>query len=86
MDSPASIIIIILITLYAGYIINSYFKYFSLPTLKSYLKVYPHCHTSHGIKCCNCGSKSIRNWGIKHSNSFFRIHNCNHCGVSLYRS
>jgi hypothetical protein len=51
-----------------------------------YIKENPQCNTGNGIKCFNCGSKSIRNWGKFGANSSFRVHICNHCGLHLYKS
>ena len=36
-----------------------------LPTLPQYLQSHPECKTDTGIKCRVCGSKSIKNWGIR---------------------
>lgn len=70
-----------------GYFIYSIFQsYFDKPTLDEYIKDNPQCFTGNGIKCFNCGSKSIRNWGQYGPNSSFRVHICNHCGLHLYRS
>lgn len=60
--------------------------YFNKPTLEEYIKDNPQCYTGNGIKCVNCGSKSIRNWGALSANSPYRTHICNHCGTHLYRS
>lgn len=86
MDQSFLYFIVIVVALLIGYKIYGYYEYFTMPTLKNYLKSYPNCHTGNGIKCCNCGSRSIKNWGLSNANSFFRIHICNHCGVGLYRS
>ena len=80
-----------LLTLFAivvlVWIIFKVFKsYFDMPTLNEYVKEYPHCNTGNGIKCVNCGSKSIRNWGKFGANGSFRVHICNHCCWHLYRS
>ena len=60
--------------------------YYDNPTLQEYVEQNPQCNTGNGIKCFNCGSKSIKNWGITNPNSYNRIHICNHCGIQLYRS
>lgn len=79
-------VFVIIAVLVVGYRIYNLWEYFTLPTLNKYLQNNPKCRTNSGIKCNNCGSKSIRNWGITHANSFLRMHNCNHCGITLYRS
>lgn len=61
-------------------------SYFDLPQLHEYVLENPQCRTDNGIKCVSCGSKSIKNWGINGANSNYRVHICNHCGLSLYRS
>ncbi|MGD9625308.1 MAG: hypothetical protein AB7U51_11685 [Arcobacter sp.] len=86
MDNGFAIIVVSVIALIIGYKIYNFYEYLTMLKLKDYVKKYPNCNTGNGIKCCNCGSKSIRNWGISHANSFFRVHICNHCGVALYRS
>jgi|GEM_PF-1347166 len=60
--------------------------WFNLPTLDQYLSKNPTCNTGLGIKCCYCGSKSIRNWGQRAANDWRRVHICNGCGRKLYRS
>jgi hypothetical protein len=68
------------------FIFKIFQSYFDMPKLNEYLKEHPKCNTGNGIKCINCGSKSIRNWGKFGPNSSFRVHICNHCGLHLYRS
>ena len=50
-----------------------------LPTLPQYLQSHPECKTNTGIKCRVCGSKSIKNWGIRNQNDQCRMFICNHC-------
>lgn len=55
-------------------------------TIEEYSKQNPGAKTPHGMVCASCGSRSIRNWGIRDENSKKRLHICNHCGKTLYRS
>jgi hypothetical protein len=57
-----------------------------LPSVDEYLKVFPRCKTSHGIRCRKCGSGSIRHWGLEGADDGRRIFICNHCGIILYRN
>ena len=58
-------------------------SYFDIPTVDEYLEQNPKCNTGYGIRCVRCGSKSIKNQGLINSNSYFRVHVCNHCGERL---
>ena len=57
-----------------------------LPTLPEYLDENQECRTETGIKCKVCGSKSIKNWGIRNRHDQYRMFICNHCDTHLYRS
>lgn len=83
MDNFFMLIVIIGILFFISKIHRSYLD---MPTLDEYLKENPQCKTGNGIKCFNCGSKSIRNWGEYGPDSSYRVHICNHCGLHLYRS
>jgi hypothetical protein len=61
-------------------------SYYKLPKLEEYIQQNPKCATENGIKCVNCGSRSIKNWGLYKSNSKERLHICNHCNSTLYKS
>jgi hypothetical protein len=39
-----------------------------------------------GISCLLCGSKSVRQLGWAAKNDPRRLHSCNHCNTTLYRS
>lgn len=80
------VIIVIAITFIVFVFVLEYKKWKSIPTIKDYLARHPECKTGQGIKCVNCGSKSIKNWGLKSSNDQRRLFICNHCGANLYRS
>lgn len=68
-------------------IVVFYVRYFAIPSLRDYELRYPECRlTRGGYRCFRCNSTSIRNWGLNHPNSGFRIHSCNHCGTKLYRT
>lgn len=56
------------------------------PTIDEYSRQNPEAKTPHGMACASCGSRSIRNWGIIDAKSRKRLHICNHCGKTLYRS
>ncbi len=83
MELVALIILILVI-------LNIYEKcsdsYFDIPTVDEYLEQNPQCNTGYGIRCVKCGSKSIKNQGLINSNSYLRVHVCNHCGERLYKS
>lgn len=66
--------------------LKSHFAWRKLPTLEAYLHANPECRTGNGIKCVNCGAKSIKNWGVKNAADRRRSFICNHCGSKLYRS
>ncbi|MDD2887648.1 MAG: hypothetical protein PHY66_08265 [Aliarcobacter sp.] len=83
MDSLMALLTIFVILFFIS---KKYRSYLDIPTLDEYIKDNPHCFTGNGIKCFNCGSKSIRNWGQYGPNSSYRVHICNHCGLHLYRS
>jgi hypothetical protein len=55
-------------------------------TIEEYAKQNPEAKTQGGMSCVFCGSRSIRNWGIIDAKSPKRLHICNHCGKTLYRS
>lgn len=61
-------------------------RFYSLPSLKTYIRNHPDCKTQSGIACCHCGSKSIRLWGLTSPESILKIFLCNHCGSRLYRN
>lgn len=63
-----------------------YLAWKRLPTLEQYRKAHPDCMTNRGIKCSQCGSSSIKNWGVFNANSWWLKHICNHCNTALYRS
>lgn len=58
----------------------------SLPLLTTYLSKHPNCKHRKGISCFNCNSGSIRNRGVNGANDPRRLHICNHCNTTLYRS
>lgn len=60
-------------------------RYYSLPSIKNYLRNNPDCKTESGLKCCYCNSKSIKLWGWKSPESWLKVFICNHCGTRLYR-
>lgn len=66
--------------------VMEYFRWRKLPTLAAYLAANPHCRTHRGIKCANCNSSSIKNWGLTGANDSDRKFVCNHCNTSLYRN
>lgn len=61
--------------------------YLAMLTPEEYAKKYPSCKTAHGYSCYNCGSRSIRNWGVYSANDYLnRSFICNHCNTHLYRN
>lgn len=58
----------------------------ALPTVNQYLNANPACRTNHGIRCIQCNSGSIRNFGKDGAVSLKRTFVCNHCGTHLYRN
>lgn len=40
-----------------------------LPTVDQYLQQYPQCRTGRGMRCRECGSGSIQNWGLRGSST-----------------
>jgi hypothetical protein len=60
--------------------------YLAMLTPEEYAKKYPSCKTAHGYSCYNCGSRSIRNWGLNTANDKDRVFICNHCNTHLYRN
>jgi len=58
----------------------------ALPTVKQYLNANTACRTNHGIRCNQCNSGSIRNFGKDGVVSLKRTFVCNHCGTHLYRN
>ncbi len=57
-----------------------------IPSLDEYLFANPSCKTPRGIKCNQCGSSSIKNWGMDRADDYQRKHVCNHCNATLYRT
>lgn len=58
----------------------------SVPDLQRYLSQHPRCRTRRGVQCFHCGSDSARNWGLKSRGDSRRLHICNGCSATLYRS
>jgi len=56
-----------------------------LPTIDEYWLQYPNCKASAGSKCCKCGSKSLKNWGLGSAQDSQRTISCQQCGTVLYR-
>jgi len=72
------------------YYIISKFRWNSLKkrtlTFNEYLKNNPQCRTKYGIRCVNCNSSSIKNWGFYGATDNRRLFICNHCNTKLYRA
>lgn len=60
--------------------------YEKIPTLEEYTTQNPECKIKNGFKCNNCGSRSIKNWGVDSFNDKKRSHICNQCSTTLYRT
>lgn len=79
----------VILLVFIGVIVISHRTYLlwkRLPTLEQYLQAHPNCRTDRGIKCSQCGSSSIKNWGLDKADDGRRKHICNHCNTTLYRS
>lgn len=78
-----------LITLMAAVIIFkiiSNLDYRNMITSGDYAKKYPHNKLQSGYSCNQCGSRSIRNWGVDGATDMKRVFICNHCNAHLYRN
>ncbi len=58
----------------------------SAPDLQRYLSQHPLCRTRLGVRCFHCGSDSARDWGLISRGDSRRLHICNDCSTTLYRS
>jgi hypothetical protein len=74
-------VVIVVLIFYTGF--KSSKNYLSMLTAGEYTKNYPSCKTAHGYSCCNCGSRSIRNWGVDSATDTKRVFICNHCNAHL---
>ncbi len=81
---PIFVVAVFLIV--AVMLISQYLRYQGIPTMQEYLSRHPECRTARGLKCFQCNSQSIRNWGLQNAASSSRVHICNHCGAKLYRT
>jgi len=61
-------------------------KYRHVVTVDKYLTDYPDVASGHGISCIKCGSLHIQSWGISGGDDKKKIHSCNSCGDTLYKS
>lgn len=79
----------LVLLLVVGFLVYRHFTkptWLDLPTLQAYVKAFPRCQTSQGMRCRQCGSGSIKNWGWKSADDARRMFICNHCGQILYRN
>lgn len=58
----------------------------SFPTLDEYLQAQGSKRPAQGVTCIYCGSRSIKNWGVRGADDRLRLHICNNCGNTLFRS
>jgi predicted SprT family Zn-dependent metalloprotease len=56
-----------------------------LLTLSQYVTAYPSAKTAHGMRCCECGSSQLRNFGLDDALDNRRYVRCVHCDTVLYR-
>lgn len=56
------------------------------PTYEEYMRDHAGQFRGNRPQCNFCGSTSIRNVGARHAADKLRIHSCNQCGKTLYRS
>ena len=83
-DSFGTFILLGLVMFYL--VRRSYLRKKKYPALDEYLKKNPDANRGAGIACINCGSKSIRSWGVNGRDDRKRLYNCNSCGADLYRT
>ena len=59
----------------------------SYPTLDDYLRDQQgQTNPTKGVSCIVCGSRSLKNWGVRGAHDRLRLHICNNCGTTLFRS
>lgn len=68
------------------YIIFQRRKYIGLPTFQEYLELHSKSPDDRNIYCSSCGSSSIGQWRISSPPDPRRVHFCNTCNTSLFRS
>ena len=71
--------------LFAWYMIWGWKRKFPL-TLQQYIDKHPSAKTKTGIACAMCGSKSLRNLGVKRASDSRRLVSCNSCSTALYHA
>jgi hypothetical protein len=57
-----------------------------IPDVNDYMEKIPGRGNRQGISCCHCGSRSIRQPGVAGRYDSRRIHICNCCNRTLYRT
>jgi hypothetical protein len=85
-DFLFSLIVILVLGCLGAYLGIKHRKWLSWPTLENYLSSYPTAHVNQEIRCCNCGSNHIRQYGWATKNDARRTHQCNKCNSGLYRT
>ena len=60
--------------------------YQKIMTEQAYLKRYPESFSDNQIKCRDCASTNIKEWGLLSRNDNKRVHSCQQCGQVLWRS
>lgn len=60
--------------------------YLNTPTYRNYVARHPEAATGDGVKCIHCGSANIRNRGYQGEQDRSRLHVCESCGRTLYRT
>ena len=76
---------VIVVSLYCALALDRQ-AYLAKPTVQQYAKEHPSSKTQSGYSCNQCGSRSIRNWGVDGATDMNRVFICNHCGTHLYRN
>lgn len=61
-------------------------QWLSWPTLEQYWSQHAECKTNNGVKCYKCGSRYTRHLGWTVRSDTRRIHSCNQCSTTLYRT
>jgi hypothetical protein len=78
------VIIYVIIIVSIGKFLFNKRKWDAIPSLEEYKEMNPHCVKKKGIRCVECGSKSIYSEYFGEDDRRL-IFICNHCGKRLYK-
>ncbi|WP_017445436.1 hypothetical protein [Gayadomonas joobiniege] len=65
--------------------LNRLLIYRNIDNFYSYCQKNKNVVTADQISCRDCGSESIKEWGLTRRNDNKRVYSCNCCGRILYR-